>query len=86
MASERIAEPRPSPYDSAMEARLRAVEDSIVRIDTKLDAVLPTLATKVDLSELRADMHKSLNDQTWKFIGFVSAIAALLLAGIKLWH
>ncbi len=82
MASERIAEPRPSPYDSEMEPRLRAVEESIVRIDT----ILPTLATKVDLSELRADMHKSLNDQTWKFIGFVGAIAALLLAGIKLWH
>lgn len=41
-----------------MEQRLSAVEQSIARID----AVLPTLATKAELVELRGDMGKGFAD------------------------
>jgi len=37
-----------------MEARLAAVEISIARID----ATLPTLATKADVSEVKVELHK----------------------------
>lgn len=55
-----------------MEARLTAVEGSIVRIDqniARIDAMLPTLATKAELAELRSDMHKGFADQTKWIIG-----------------
>lgn len=53
------------PYDGDMEARLSAVEQAIVR----LDATLPNLATKSELAELRADVHKGFADQTKWIIG-----------------
>lgn len=53
------------PYDGGMEARLSAVEQAIVR----LDATLPNLATKSELAELRADVHKGFADQTKWIIG-----------------
>ncbi len=71
-----------------MEDRLRAVEDAVLRIST----LLPTLATKTELAELRVDMHKGFaemqaaqNVQTWRFIGFVGLIAGLFFAAHKVW-
>lgn len=53
------------PDNVDMEARVTAVEQSIARID----AVLPNLATKAELAELRADVHKGFADQTKWIIG-----------------
>lgn len=53
------------PDNGDMEARVTAVEQSIARID----AVLPNLATKAELAELRADVHKGFADQTKWIIG-----------------
>lgn len=39
------------PYDGDMEHRLTALE-------TRLDTILPTLATKADIGQIRADLHK----------------------------
>lgn len=48
------------------------------------------LATKDELKavghDIRADMHKEFNMQTWRIIGAFLAIAGMLLAGIKLIH
>lgn len=38
-------------YHEAMEPRVTALE-------TRLDTILPTLATKADIGDMRADMHK----------------------------
>lgn len=46
------------PYDGDMEARLRSIE-----------TILPTLATKVEMAELRADVQKGFADQTKWIIG-----------------
>lgn len=57
------------PYDGDMEARV-----------TKLETIIPTLATKEDLADLRADMHKEFNTQTWKFITWMTGICTALIA------
>lgn len=90
--------------NGGMENRLRAVENSIIRID----AVLPTLATKEDLhkavGDVRADLHKAvgdlrselhkaigdvrselrkdMNEQTWKFVTFVTSVCIALTAAV----
>jgi hypothetical protein len=50
-----------------MEARVSAVEQAIARID----ATLPTLATK-------ADLHKEINAQTWRFVTFVTTFVTVV--------
>lgn len=61
--------------DGSMEARLSAVEQSIARID----ASLPNLATKAELAELRADVHRGFADQTKWIIGTgVAGIAVFI--------
>ena len=52
----------------------------------KIETLLPTLATKSDLSDLRGDMHKEFNLQTWRIVGSTLGIAALIVAAIKLIH
>lgn len=64
-----------------MEDRLRAVEDAVLRINT----LLPGLANKEDLAKLSAELHKEINAQTWRFIGFVGLIAGLFFAAHKIW-
>lgn len=61
----RLQPPGEPPYDGGMEARLTTFEQSIARID----ATLPNLATKAELAELRADVHKGFADQTKWIIG-----------------
>lgn len=53
------------PYDGGMEARMSAVEQAVVR----LDAILPTLATKAELAELRSEVHNGFSDQTKWIVG-----------------
>lgn len=43
------------PYDGTMEHRVTSLE-------ARLDAIVPTLATKVDVAELRAEMRESFAD------------------------
>lgn len=39
--------------------------------------------TKADGIDLRADMHKALNEQTWKLVTFVVAANGIMLAALK---
>lgn len=52
------------PYDPVMDARV-----------AKLEAVVPTLATKEDLLRLEAKMHQELHALTWKLIGACAVLA-----------
>lgn len=38
------------------------MEHRITALETRLDTVLPTLATKADLADLRTEMHKGFGD------------------------
>lgn len=67
----------PQPPDD-MEARMRAVEDAVLRINT----ILPTLATKEDLASGIAGLHKELNVQTWRFVVWVTSVGIALTAAV----
>lgn len=57
------------PDNGAMEARV-----------AKLEAIVPTLATKEDLLRLEAKMHQEFNSQTWKFVTWMTGVCGLLVA------
>jgi hypothetical protein len=62
------------PDDGRMEARLTALE-------TRLDTVLPTLATKADLGEVRSDIHKvDSSIKTWMLATMLTIIGTMLAA------
>jgi hypothetical protein len=90
----------PTPYHPRMEARvarleqdmqevkgiLSRLEPMIVRIDAVLGATLPTLATKVELTDLRSDLRTELAEKPsktymWGVLGvLILAYAAGLAA------
>lgn len=59
-----------------LEATVTDVQVRLVRIETRLEQT----ATKADLNELATSFHKSMNEQTWKFLGGASGLAALFSA------
>lgn len=59
-----------------LEATVTDVQVRLVRIETRLEQN----ATKADLNDLAVSFHKSMNEQTWKFLGGASALAALFSA------
>lgn len=62
------------PYDGDMEHRLTALE-------TRLDTILPTLATKADVGEIRADLHKmNAEIKSWTLATVLTIIGAMLAA------
>lgn len=46
----------------------------------KLEAILPTLATKADVAEVRTDIHREFTTHTRWSIGIAVAIVAALIA------
>lgn len=56
--------------------RLGAIDVRLERIETKVDQ----LATKEALALTRADLHKTINDQTWKIITWMTGISTGLVA------
>ncbi|SAL25927.1 hypothetical protein AWB64_02113 [Caballeronia sordidicola] len=54
------------------------IQRRLTALETRLDVVLPTLATKEDLQTLRADLHEALNAQTWKIIGSCALLVAVV--------
>ena len=56
--------------------RLGAIDVRLERIETKVDQ----LATKEALALTKADLHKTINDQTWKIITWMTGISTGLVA------
>ena len=89
-ALNRVTTSGAPPYDGDMEARvaklealaektgerLGAIDVRLERIETKVDQ----LATKEALALTRADLHKTINDQTWKIITWMTGISTGLVA------
>jgi len=59
-----------------MEARLRALEDSVARIS----ATLPHLATKADVAELKTTMAETTSTMIKWFVGTAFALVGLTSA------
>jgi hypothetical protein len=55
----------------------------ISHLVTKDDLVLMRAEFHTDIAELRAELYKVLNSQTMKFITVMTAINALMFAGLK---
>ena len=60
--------------------------ERVAKLEAKLDHVLPTLVTKADLHEAKADLYEALHAQTWKIVGAALASAGLVVASLKLLH
>lgn len=60
---------------SALEAAHIETRDRLARIEARLDAV----ATKADLLDVKADLHREINAQTWKLVTFVCSFGTALV-------
>lgn len=67
-----------------LEARVVALEKSsleirerLIRVETKLEGIEKTMATKADLSDMAASFHKAMTEQTWKFLAGATSMSAL---------
>ena len=72
-----------------MEKRIEKIETAIpdlqvrlVRIESRLESV----ETKADLQEFSANIYKAMNEQTWKFIGAATALAAIAFTAARFLH
>jgi hypothetical protein len=62
------------PHDGSMENRLTVLE-------TRLDTLLPTLATKSDIGDIRADVQKVSSDiSRWTLATMITIIGTMLAA------
>lgn len=79
------------PGGNALEKRVETIEKAIpdlrerlVKVETRLDSIEKNMATKSDIEALKnallADFHKTLNEQTWKFIGVAISFSGLFAA------
>jgi len=85
-----------TPYDPVMEARVSRLEDdmrevkatsarteaSVARIEAMLHAVLPHLATKADIAELRSETKAGIADLRTETATEFAALRADTMAGI----
>lgn len=60
-----------------LEATINENQLRLVRIETRLEGIEARMVTHSDLQELKADLFKALNDQTWKFIAAATGMSAL---------
>lgn len=67
---------------SLLEAAKLEIGDRLVKIGTRLNA----LASKEDLVHLRAELHASLNVQTWRIIGAVTLLTGAVYYLAKFVH
>ena len=47
-----------------------------------IEALMPALATKADLADLRIGMHKEFTAQTWRLITWVSSVSVALAGAV----
>ncbi len=49
---------------------------------TSLEALIPTLATKQDLSDLECRMHKEIATLGWRLVSWTSGVLITSFAGV----
>lgn len=59
----------------------RSVEHRLTALEVRLDTVLPTLATKADIGELRADMAKNHSDISRWMLATMLTVFSVLVVG-----
>ena len=81
------------PGDDELKSRVEALENAlpdirerVVRVETKLDAIEKTMATKADLSELKVSMIEGFNNQTKWFVAPAAVLAGIAFTAARLIH
>lgn len=69
---------------AAIEKAIPDIRERLIKVETRLDHIEKNMATKADLEALKgsisAELHKAINDQTWKFIGVSISFSGLFAA------
>ncbi|WP_282372274.1 hypothetical protein [Pseudomonas sp. PS02290] len=78
---------------SELEARVAALEktsqdirEKLVRVETKLEALEKTTATKVDIADLKTSIADGFTSQTKWFISTAIALAVIAFTAAKFIH
>lgn len=58
------------------------VQSPCTAFETRLDAILPTLATKADVGEIRADLHKMIGELRVGTLATMLTIVATMLTAV----
>lgn len=68
-------------YDGGMETRVVKLENELSSIKVDVATILSNYATKADIGELRADMHKmNAEIKTWTLATMITIIGTMLAA------
>ena len=75
------------PDNGEMQARIAKLESLAEKTSERLGAIEKDVsiiksnyATREDLQAAKADLHKAMNDQTWKIITWMTGISTALVA------
>lgn len=75
---------------AALEKAIPDIRERLARVETKLDTIEKTMATKSDLEAIRGsistDMQKSIADSTWRFVQISVVLAGLAFTAAKFIH
>ncbi|MBH3464450.1 hypothetical protein I5Q49_06270 [Pseudomonas carnis] len=70
----------------ALEKSTLEIREKLVRIETKLEGVEKTMATKADLSDLKTAIAEGFTSQTKWFISTAVALAVIAFTAAKFIH
>lgn len=63
-----------------LESAFSEVQVRLIRIEARFESIDDRMATKADLHEMAQLFHKSMNEQTWKFITVALSMSGLFAA------
>ena len=58
------------------------MESRMTALETRLDTILPTLATKEDLKNLEVNLQRDLRSNTWLMITWATAVVSMAMTGV----
>jgi DMSO reductase anchor subunit len=72
----------PHKIRAAFDALGLTMESRMTALETRFDAILPTLATKEDLKNLEVSLHRDLRSNTWLMITWITAVVSMAMTGV----
>lgn len=72
---------------AALEKAIPEIRERLARVETKIDSIEKSMATKSDLEALRGalstDIQKTISDATWRFVQISVVLAGLAFTAAK---
>ncbi|GGJ06312.1 hypothetical protein [Halopseudomonas pertucinogena] len=66
-----------------LEKAIPEIRERLARVETKLDGIGGVMATKSDIADLKVDVYKAVNEQTWKFIAVAGVLAGIAFTAAR---